>query len=140
MKKIIVFVFTICIYSCSHAFGQIINEASLFAFCKFTGESITLKELKKCPELTSKNKKLEVKSYTFVIFAKSSVDNLENVENAGKEGLYVEYKIVGNKISDEAFKYLERPNSGHLKILIEDIKAVENGEEKKFNGFVFYLR
>lgn len=41
--------------------------SSMFTFCKQKGETITLEELKKCPELVSKNKTLEVKSYIVAI-------------------------------------------------------------------------
>jgi len=45
------------------------NEGG-FSFCKFTGETISLVNLEKCPVLDSRNKKLELKSFKVSVFVK----------------------------------------------------------------------
>lgn len=111
-----------------------------FSFCNYSGETVALKELKKCPELSTKKKGIIVQSFLFSIFVKTPVEQLDNIENAGKEGLFVEYKMEGNKLTQEVFDFLEKSKDEKLQVSIEDIKVSENGEKKRYDGFTFYLK
>lgn len=103
------------------------------------GETITIAELDKCPKLSPKNKNVEVKSFTVDIFVKSNTEMPENISEFGKDGLFLEYKIKGDTLSEEVFEYFRKAGNSHLKIVIDDIVAIENGKEGKYPGFTFYL-
>ena len=131
---------SVCLFCSSVLFAQ--NYASgMFTFCKQTGETLSLQELKKCPDLVSKNKKLEVQSYIIAIYCpitESDPDSLKDIF-ADMTGAYLEYKITGSKLTDDVFKYFDKHRGAHLKIIIDDVVATDKGKEGKYEGFVFYL-
>lgn len=126
---------------CNTSFFAQNYASGMFTFCKQKGETITLEDLKKCPELVSKNKKLDVQSYTIAIYClipESDRDSLKEIF-ADITGAYLEYKIAGSKLTQEVFNYFDKHRGTHLKIIIDDVVAIEKGAEGKYEGFVFYL-
>lgn len=123
-------------------FGQNYGNQRRFSFCKHTGETISLNDLNKCKTLVSKNKNVEIKSFVIDIFIKVKIDTvLVLPDDDFITGLYREFKITGDVLSQEVFDFLKKKleEKEHLKIEITDIIAVENGKEGNYDGFVFYL-
>jgi hypothetical protein len=152
MKKLRLILFA-CLLKSASLFCQSYST-SRFTFCKQTSETITLAELKKCPKLVSKNKKLVVKSFTILITVKLEKDSLERnmpYKEINKDSIDVfpredeitslvfEYKIDGNTLTQEAFDFLDKHSKNHQQIFIEDIIATDNGKEDKYTGYTFYL-
>lgn len=130
-----------CIFLSTLAFGQNYGNQSRFSFCKHASETISLKDLNKCKTLVSKDKNVQIKSYIVLIFIKIKSDTLSTIPDDARTGLYIQYRITGNVLSEEVLKFFKQKleEKEHLKIEITDIIAVENGKEGKYDGFVFYL-
>lgn len=134
MKNIILIFGLYVITNSSFIFGQ--NEGG-FSFCKFTGETIALANLEKCPVLASRNKKLELKSFKVSVFVKN--ENFETPTEDANDGLYMDFPIIGNKLTNEVLEFFKKPHKSHLRVTIADIVASDSGTENKYEGFTFYL-
>lgn len=139
MKKIIV-VFFIGLFCKQFSSAQSYNSGR-FTFCRQTGETITLADLKRCPQLIAKNKKLEVKSYLVAIYVPATDSDKDSLKEIFTDisGVYLEYKISGNKLTTEVLDYFEKHLDSHMKIIIDDVVALDKGKEGEYEGFVFYL-
>lgn len=77
----------ILVFSKTPLIGQI-QKSPAFSFCDKKGETIELKELKKCQKLTVSNKKVEIKSYLVAIPVKMDQDNIADITQLDKEVMY----------------------------------------------------
>lgn len=129
MKKVIFAILLFSIGISPGLFGQNKN-GSEFSFCKVKGGIVSFSELEGCPMLSAKNKKIELKSFTLSILVKT-------IESP--EGLYMDEVITGNTLTKEVLALLKKLPDGRSKIFIENIIATEEGKEKKYQGFTFFL-
>ncbi|MFY9309730.1 MAG: hypothetical protein WAQ28_11845 [Bacteroidia bacterium] len=136
----IVIIFCFCLFCNSAVLAQSYS-GGMFTFCRQTTETLELAELKKCPALISKNKKLEVQSYTIAIFCPVTEDIQDSLKDIFTDitGIYLEYEIKGSELTQEVFDYLDKHHNMHLQITIDDIVAIDKGKEGRYEGFVFYL-
>lgn len=113
------------------------QEDKVFSFCTLKSETIEIVDLEKCPVLASRNKKLELKSFKVSVFVKN--ENFETPTEDANEGLYMDFPIIGNKLTNEVLEFFKKPHKSHLRVTIADIVASDSGTENKYEGFTFYL-